>query len=246
VFDANRVQAILFDIDGTLADSDDAMVEAVAQRLSWLPWADPRAVARRLVMAFETPVNSAITLLDWLGLMQRGKSPARSGLGRQGRRAGLPDFRVVAGVPSMLEQLAERYPLAVVTTRRRRDAEAFLEQHGLAECFSALVTRGSTHRLKPHPSPIERAANELAVPVGRCAMVGDTTPDVVAARRAGALAIGVLCGYGEREELERAGAHAVLEHVSLLPALLQPALARTVGDSPTAEPSDADRCDADV
>jgi phosphoglycolate phosphatase-like HAD superfamily hydrolase len=60
----------------------------------------------------------------------------------------------------------------------------------------------------------------LGVPVERCAMVGDTTVDVKAARRAGAWAVAVLCGFGEREELERAGAHVILEHTAQLSSLL--------------------------
>jgi len=51
-------------------------------------------------------------------------------------------------------------------------------------------------------------------------MVGDTTVDVKSARRAGAWAVGVLCGFGEQEELERAGAHAILESTAQFPSLL--------------------------
>jgi phosphoglycolate phosphatase-like HAD superfamily hydrolase len=49
------------------------------------------------------------------------------------------------------------------------------------------------------------------VPVERCLMVGDTTADIRAARAAGARSIGVLCGFGQHEELERAGADLILE-----------------------------------
>jgi phosphoglycolate phosphatase len=53
-------------------------------------------------------------------------------------------------------------------------------------------------------------------------MVGDTRLDVLAARRAGAWSIGVLCGFGQRHELERAGAHVVLVETADLTTLLQP------------------------
>ncbi|MBL7063321.1 MAG: HAD family hydrolase, partial [Anaerolineae bacterium] len=90
----------------------------------------------------------------------------------------------------------------------------------LRDLFDALVTRESTWRLKPHPAPVRHAARLLGVPVEQCAMVGDTTVDVKSARRAGAWAVGVLCGFGEREELERASAHVVLEHTAQLTSLL--------------------------
>jgi phosphoglycolate phosphatase len=51
-------------------------------------------------------------------------------------------------------------------------------------------------------------------------MVGDTTVDVKAARRAGAWSAAVLCGFGERQELERAGAHVVLNSTADLQLLL--------------------------
>ncbi|MCX7682573.1 MAG: HAD-IA family hydrolase, partial [Anaerolineae bacterium] len=99
-------------------------------------------------------------------------------------------------------------------------AEAFLEQYHLGDYFALVVSRESTWRLKPHPAPILYAARSLGVPTGQCVMVGDTTVDVRAARRAGAIAVAVLCGFGERMELERAGAHIILEHTTHLRELL--------------------------
>jgi phosphoglycolate phosphatase len=110
--------------------------------------------------------------------------------------------------------------MAVVTARSRRDADGFLARHELAHYFAAIVTRESTRRLKPDPEPVRLAAELLSIPAEHCVMVGDTTLDIVAARRAGAMSVGVLCGFGERAELKRAGADAILEHTSLLPSLL--------------------------
>lgn len=207
------VQAVLFDIDGTLADTDDQAVDAVARRLHWLRWAAPARLARRLVMALETPANAALTGLDRIGLDGPLIRQAR-------RRPRVPGLRPIGGAADTLAELSSRYRMAIVTTRSHRDARAFLDQHQLTDYFGALVTGESTWRLKPHPSPVRLAALRLGVSVERCVMVGDTTVDVLAARRAGAWAVGVLCGFGEETELRRAGAHAILEHTSLLPSLL--------------------------
>ena len=120
-------------------------------------------------------------------------------------------FSIIEGVDEMIRALHLRFPLAVVTTRGRRDATAFLEAFDLTAMFKAVVSRENTWRIKPHPSPIRHAAKILGVPVDRCLMVGDTTPDIKAARAAGAQAWGVLCGFGERDELEKAGASVILE-----------------------------------
>jgi HAD superfamily hydrolase (TIGR01509 family) len=210
---------VLFDLDGTLMDSDDQVVENLAGGLQRLGWRNPYRIARSLVMAAETPLNGLMTLLDTLGL----DSPM---LGMWARSRGLrggseeQDQRLMEGADAMLAELRQRYRLGVVTTRGRSDAHAFLVQHGLGDLFEAVVTRESTRRLKPHPEPICRAASELGIPVERCAMVGDTTMDVKSARRAGARAVAVLCGFGERRELERAGADVLLDHVSDLTAVL--------------------------
>lgn len=217
-FDPSTVQAILFDMDGTLIDIDDAIIETWAARLHWLP-GDPRRLLRRLIMASETPTNAFITLLDALHVDDDLFS--LNDRLRQLRGLRTPaNFLAVDGVVDMIRALVERYPLAVVTTRSRRDALAFLNQYHIGDCFRAVIAHEDTTRLKPHPEPIRRAARALGVPVERCLMVGDTTVDVRAAKRAGATSVGVLCGFGERAELERAGADMILETTAELGRLL--------------------------
>jgi HAD superfamily hydrolase (TIGR01549 family) len=219
MLEQGKVDAILFDLDGTLMDTDDQAVDALARRLQRLHWPHPRRTARRLIMASETPGNALMTLVDVLRL----DAPLITFTERLRRWRGLrtrADFRIVAGAREMLTALNGRYRLAVVTTRGLDEAQAFLDQYDLHGLFELLVTRESTWRLKPHPAPIRHAARRLGVPVKRCVMVGDTTVDVKAARRAGAWAVATLCGFGEREELDRAGAHVILEHTAHLSALL--------------------------
>lgn len=212
-----EVGAILFDLDGTLIDTDDVMIERAA---GWLkPLArlfrqgDPKRVLRRAIMASEGPTNTLLTILDVLGL-----DDELFALGDRLRRLrGLrtpANFQPVDGVVEAVRELSGRYPLGVVTTRSRRDAQAFLEQHALADCFSVVVTHEDTWRLKPHPEPICYAAEQLGVAVGRCLMVGDTGVDVESAKAAGACAVGVLCGFGERRDL--AGADLILENTAEL------------------------------
>jgi phosphoglycolate phosphatase len=213
------IQAVLFDLDGTLMNTDDQMVETLALRLQRFGWPGLYRYARRLVMAAETPVNALMTVLDAVGL----DTPLLA-LRRQLRRlrgpAGPAHFPLMEGADRMLTDLAQRYRLAVVTTRGREDAQAFLRQHGLGGMFDLVVTREDTWRLKPHPAPIRQAAERLGVPPEGCVMVGDTTVDVRSARRAGAKAVAVTCGFGERAELERAGADVVLDSVSDVASLL--------------------------
>jgi HAD superfamily hydrolase (TIGR01509 family) len=219
LFDRRLVDGVLFDLDGTLMDTDDQAVEALGHHLEKLRLRHPYRVARRLVMASETPGNALMTLLDAVGL-DRSLSSLTSRFYRWRGLRPRSDLRIMDGTAEMLDSLHGRYGLGVVTTRGRADADAFLEKYRLGRHFRSVVTRESTWRLKPHPAPIRLAAQQLGLPVERCAMVGDTTVDVKAARRAGAWAVAVLCGFGSRDELERAGANVVLQYTADIEVLL--------------------------
>lgn len=221
-FELTTVEAILFDLDGTLMDTDDQAVASLARYLAplahFFPFA-PTSLARRLVMWAETPGNTLMTFFDAVGLDDNifaiGDT-LRRWRGLHPRR----DLPLIPGADAILHALSRRYRLAIVTTRGRLDAEAFLIQHTLVHLFDLIITRESTHRLKPHPAPIHFAAQKLGLPPHRCAMVGDTTADIRSAQAAGAWAVAVLSGFGERDELEQAGAHAVLESVAQMKEIL--------------------------
>jgi HAD superfamily hydrolase (TIGR01509 family) len=218
-----EIDAILFDLDGTLIETDDQAVDTLTRRLQplrwFLPGRDPAKFARRILISCEGPANSILTFLDRLGLdddvldlgdrlrLMRGLSTPLN-------------FRPVDGVTEVLEDLSHRYHLAIVTTRSRLHAEIFISQQRLTDLFQVIVGREDTWRIKPHPSPVRHAAELLNVPVERCLMVGDTTADIWAARSAGARSAGVMSGFGERDELERAGADLILETTGALNELM--------------------------
>jgi phosphoglycolate phosphatase len=209
-----EIDAVLFDLDGTLVETDDEAAEHLARRLKlirwFLPQRDPGKAARSILMALDGPANSFLAFLDRLGLDDNLLD-----LGdRLYRLRGLDtpiNFRPVDGVVGMLQDLGPRYKVAIVTTRSRIHAQVFVAQQHLEDVVQVVVGREDTWRIKPHPSPILHAAEQLGVPVERCLMVGDTTVDVLSARAAGARAVGVLTGFGDEEELERAGANVILE-----------------------------------
>jgi HAD superfamily hydrolase (TIGR01549 family) len=211
------VEAVLFDLDGTLVETDDALAEQLAERLEpvsrVLPGRDTDRAARRLVMASEGPANGVLTFLDKLGLDDESFVLARS-LRRRKARKQFAEVRLVSGAVDVLRELADRYRLGIVTTRSLAEAKALLERHGLQDLVPVVVARDSTHRLKPHPLPVQEAAEQLGVDVRRCAMVGDTRVDLRAAKEAGAVAVAVLSGFGGRRDL--ADADITLEDVTEL------------------------------
>jgi HAD superfamily hydrolase (TIGR01548 family) len=110
-----------------------------------------------------------------------------------------------------LERLSSKLKLGVVTGRPRRDALTFLEDKGIGDLFS-VVTTMEDGPPKPDPAPVRAAIERLGVE--RAWMLGDTPDDVVAARAARVLPIGVVPPGGDpdlaTESLTRAGAARVL------------------------------------
>jgi phosphoglycolate phosphatase-like HAD superfamily hydrolase len=208
---SGRIEAIFFDLDGTLIDTDDVRVEQLSGCLIPLVGNRANKLARWLLMKSETPGNFLVTVLDKLGL----DVPLMTITDRLRRRRGVypaDEFRLIEGVEELLNALRGRYRLAIVTTRSRYHIEHFLKRFPtVGGLFEATIGLQDTERLKPNPQPVYLAARKVGVPLERCLMVGDTPVDVKAGRRAGAWTAGVLCGFGQREELEHAGAHVILE-----------------------------------
>lgn len=220
--DTNRIKALCFDVDGTLSDTDDQFVEKLTK---WLhpvrflfPQKDPYPTARRLVMFTETPGNYLYGIPDRLGIDDEisaiGDTIYRWGLGK-----GRKPFKLIPGVKEMLDQFHGRFPMAVVSARGGRSTKWFLEQFELTPLFETIVTAQTCEHTKPYPDPIQWAAEQMNVRPENCLMIGDTTVDIRAAQAAGAQSIGVLCGFGEEEELRRAGADLILESTKFLATL---------------------------
>jgi predicted PurR-regulated permease PerM/phosphoglycolate phosphatase-like HAD superfamily hydrolase len=208
-----EIDAILFDLDGTLIEPDSEALETLTRRLQpferLLPKRDATWAARRILTSAEGPANSLLTFMNRIGLDDSFLDLGDRLRHIQGLHTPL-NFRPVDGVGAVLDELSHRYHLGVVTTRCRAHAETFLKQQDLTDLFHVIVSREDTWRIKPHPSPIRHAAEALDVKVERCLLVGDTTADIYAARSAGARSVGVLCGLGSEADLERAGADLIL------------------------------------
>ena len=170
-------------------------------------------------MAIENPGNSILTLSDRLGidgiLTHIGDWIYRSGSAE--RPAPAP---MINGTYEMLKRLQPEFSLAVVSSRGQKVTMDFLNQYGLQPFFKFVATSQTCRHTKPWPDPIYRAAQEMNVPVHACMMVGDTTIDIQAGKACGAQTAGVLCGFGEEQELRAAGADLILTSTTDLLAVL--------------------------
>jgi len=208
----SRIRAILFDVDGTLSDTDDLFTQNLEPILRPFRFLfrdqDPRRLTRRFVMWSEAPANFLIGIPDTLGLDDK-IAAVMERLNRRRSRI-KKNFLLISGVKEMLQVLSARYPLGIVSVRDESSTRLFLDRFGLAPFFQVIVTGQTTGHTKPYPDPIFYAAERVGVPAEACLMVGDTTVDIRAGKAAGAQTIGVLCGFGEEDELRRCGADMIL------------------------------------
>jgi N-acetyl-D-muramate 6-phosphate phosphatase len=221
--DVSRVRAVLFDVDGTLSDTDDHMVDQVSRFLEPVSWLfknrDPQSFARWLVLAMETPANFLYGLADKVGL-DGPLSRIYDLISRRSRafKTKHNRFWIIPGIKEMLTALNKTYPMGVVSARDALTTRHFLENFDLLGFFKVIVTSQTCKHTKPYPDPVLYAAEELGVAAKNCLIVGDTIVDVHAGKAAGAQTVAVLCGFGTQRELKRAGADLLLERT---PALIE-------------------------
>jgi HAD superfamily hydrolase (TIGR01509 family) len=132
----------------------------------------------------------------------------------------MPERRPLPGAVALLAHLREvGVPFGIATSGRRPEIDASLEVLGVADDV-VVVERGDVLRAKPEPDLFLACQERMGVAIGDCTVVGDAVWDLLAARRAGMLSVGLLTGgYGE-DELGRAGAFRVYRDPAELDASL--------------------------
>ena len=212
--DLTRIKALCFDVDGTLSDTDDLYARKVSPYLPRTIFSDPDQTARRLVMWVESPGNALLGYADKIGMDdEMGAVIDRFSRAQPNTQK---NFLLIPGVDEMLDALKGRYPMAVVSARHEKSTMRFLQQFDLVKYFDAIITSLSAPHTKPFPDPIFMAAEKMGVKSHECLMIGDTTVDIRAGRSAGAQTIGVLCGFGEENELKEMGADLILSSTHML------------------------------
>jgi len=205
-------EALLFDMDGVLADvqhSQRAAIAATAQSFG-VPITTAQVSAA---------IRAGDAANDWVvtrRLIEAGGRHAslEDATARfQSLYMSLREREVLIPRRELLEQLAARRPLAIVTGRPRAEAEWFLERAGVARLFATVVTMEDAPA-KPNPAPVRLALERLGV--RRAWMVGDTPDDMHAAAQAGVLPFAVAAPGDEAPE---GGARALAQLTDLLDLL---------------------------
>jgi len=202
--------ALIFDLDGTLIDTVYAHIFAWQRALAEadLP-IDGWRIHRRIGMSGGLFARAVAREVG------RELSPdeAESLQRRHGEifRELLPERRPLPGARELLDELRRRGVIhGIATSGRRPEIDKSLEALGVGE-ETVVIDRGNVARAKPAPDLFLACQEALGVEVGDCYVVGDAVWDLLAARRARMLSIGLLSGGYGADELLAAGAYRVYE-----------------------------------
>jgi HAD superfamily hydrolase (TIGR01548 family) len=217
---ALRPAALLFDMDGVLADVTESYRTAIVETArSFGATVTPAEIAARKALGNANDDWELTRELMANRGVDRPLAEVTTRFEQFYRELRASERLMVAG--ETLRRWRERYRLAVVTGRPRADAVRFLAHHGITDLFGAIVCR-EDGPLKPDPAPVRTAMERLAVETAW--LLGDTVDDARAARRARALPLGVH-PPGDADPdlaaaLHAAGAPFVLDRPTDLDALL--------------------------
>lgn len=204
---------ILFDLDGTLLDTLEDLLDATNYALTSCGY-PPRTLAqlRRFVgngaanqIRLALPEGASQAEIDHVLAVYKPYYTAHC----QHKTQPYP------GIPQVLAQLGQRYPIAIVSNKPDGAVKALCRQY-----FPGIFALGETPDCprKPAPDMVHRAMD--AIGVHRAIYVGDSEVDVDTAKNAGLPCLSVLWGFRDREDLEQAGAQYFCQTVSQLPDCL--------------------------
>ncbi len=187
---------ILFDLDGTLIDSTEAILESFEVTFK--------------TFHEEVPDNEAIKAqighpLDWmflkLGVEEEEIWDHVAAYKKHYRKISKAKTFLLPDAQEAVERAREFAILGVVTTKTAEYSIELLEHMGLMDDFEVLIGRENVEHPKPHPEPIQKALLKLPRVSGDAWMIGDTCMDMISAKSADIKGVAVSCGYGTVEQL---------------------------------------------
>jgi N-acetyl-D-muramate 6-phosphate phosphatase len=204
------IEAVLFDLDGTLLDTAPDLIRAVNRlRVSLGLTEVPVAQVRPFVSKGGKAMIQA-AFPDW---SEDRCAPLLQPFLDFYRERVVVDTALFSGFEETLQALErQRLPMAIVTNKPAWLTHPVLAETGLAARFRVVISGDSLPERKPHPAPVLEACRLLGVATGRAVMVGDDERDIISARAAGARSIAVRFGYaGADEDPDQWQADAVID-----------------------------------
>ncbi len=189
---------ILFDLDGTLIDSTQAIVSSFYDVFEKFDFKKP----------LTNDITKCIghTLEDMFCSLNVDKRYINECVKEYKKFYMQRSLDMTVLLPKAKEAIELAYSFArvgIVTTKTGRYSKEILKYLGVMNYFEVLIGREDVKFPKPHKEPIEKALTLMSASKSSCWMIGDTKLDLLSAQNASINSIGVLSGYGTKEELQK-------------------------------------------
>jgi phosphoglycolate phosphatase len=215
------MKLVIFDIDGTLADSQNFIVEA-QKRAFAAHGLEPPSRERALSVVGLSLREAFVDLTGGAGPAELLAASYKAAYSELRAQSTAGDDRIYPGVDALLRRLAARpdCKLGIATGKSRIGvSKLFARQHW--DGLFATVQTADDAPSKPAPEMFERALRDTGIAVENACMVGDTSFDMLMGHRAGAFCVGVCWGYHCHDKLRTSGANVLVHSVDELETRLQ-------------------------
>ena len=213
------MKLIIFDFDGTLADTRGYIVATMHKTM--------RQLGLPLRPADECAATIGLPLKGCFLQLYPGIQDAEAELYMATYRRIFDKDRdassveLFPGVKETLQNLKNKgYLLSIASSRTTRTMVQMLEEKDLVSPFSLFIGVTEVQKAKPHPEPVLKTLEALEVPASEALVVGDMPVDILMGSRAGARTCGVTYGNSTRPELLEAGADYIIDSFTQLESLL--------------------------
>jgi len=191
---------ILFDLDGTLIDSTEAILESFYHSFKELDF-DFKGDDEDIKNEIGYPLD---IMYATLGVVQNDVQKFVDSYKLHYRKISQAKTYILPNALEAVKLASTFATLGVVTTKTTAYSIPLLENMGIMKYFDTIIGRQEVTNPKPHPEPVLKALENLNIkPSKDIYMIGDTKLDLIASKEAGVNSVGVLCGYGKKEELEK-------------------------------------------
>jgi len=220
-----EIKALLIDLDGTLVDATDALVEAARHALAIIGC---EHVNPKIGVEIARQLQSNLPLDDLLHEKRiKGAKKQRfvTAYLKAFHDLTLKKTKPLPNVHTTLQRLSEHIPLALITRRSisRKQLTKELKRLQLIQYFKTIVTSQDVTKPQPFPDALLKAAQKLKVSPRECAVVSDSIVDIQAGKAADIKTIAVLSGLFSRRELEKWNPDFIIQDIKSLPKLLKEA-----------------------
>jgi len=227
IFETNKlsVQAVIFDMDGTLIDSIETyyrIVEIALERLKM-----PQVSRRKILDAAEDGDFNWEVVLPGEVLNNKDEIIAAAWeiIAEIAPRMFAENIKLIRGADHILQTISKGTPrIGLVTSTPQRDLKMKMEplkSAGVDNLLEVIITSDDVEKRKPAPDPLLACARKFRVQSSKCVYVGDTRIDIKAGKAAGMKTVGVLTGFDDYDMLANEGPDAIIDSIGNLVEVIE-------------------------